>query len=73
MALDFWFCSNPANGMREGAQGVFVNLLFGIFVSMLVVLPSYLHLWHNELFDRAMIFVATYLDFLLGPCPSMGF
>ena len=31
-----------------------------------MVLPSYLHLWHNELFDRAMIFVATYLDLFTG-------
>jgi hypothetical protein len=37
------------------------------------MLPSYLHLWHNELFDRAMIFVATYLDLFAGSLCIYGF
>lgn len=52
---------------------VFVHLLFGILVRHAGDLPSYLHLWHNELFDRAMIFVATYLDLFAGALCIYGF
>ena len=47
---------------------VFVHLLFGILVRHAGDLPSYLHLWHNELFDRAMIFCCYLFRFICwGP------
>ena len=66
LVLDFWLCSNPADGMREGAQGVcFRRFAFWYFGKAC---------WrHNELFDRAIIFVATYLDLFAGALCIYGY